>query len=317
MDSTQTTAAPEVTRSLSAAWPGFAARLAKALAQLEEDQFLVIDLKHGSRYVQFAAQGAHGMRAETVSNGYLDKGERLDAGVERALVAAGWQAPTGSPGSSTPQADPDGSPNFFADFPAPVDVQAIADLAVRTLAVIFMVPHPGYLQYDAGEIRGPSLELPDLGLKRLHKDPAAASGPDPEQQLLATLKDMTGLPDLAYDRDGDIALSHGSVRGYVRLSGPLPHVRIFAFLVAAVAGSPELLARINEINAALGYLHLFWRNEAVVAITEVAAEPLVAAHVVWAVNEFFQIANGIDSLLQAEFGGTVSLPSVTAGATRH
>lgn len=317
MDSTQTSPAPGMTRRLSAAWPGFAARLAQVLAQLEEDQFLVIDLKHGSRYVQFAAQGAHGMRAETVSNAYLDKGDRLDATVEHALVAAGWHAPTGSPASSTPETDPDGSPNFFADFPAPVDAQAIADLAVKTLAEIFRVPHPGYLQYDAGQIRGPSLELPELGLKRQHKAPVAGSGPDPEQKLLSTLKDMTGLQDLAYDRDGDIALSHGSVRGYVRLSGPLPHVRIFAFLVAGVAASPELLARINEINAALGHLHLFWRNEAVVAITEVAAEPLVAAHVVWAVNEFFQIANGIDSLLQAEFGGTVSLPSVMSSVMRH
>lgn len=43
-----------------------------ALAALEEDEHLLLQVKGTNRYVQFMDQGGYGMRAETVSDYYLD-----------------------------------------------------------------------------------------------------------------------------------------------------------------------------------------------------------------------------------------------------
>src|SRR3954471_20257948 len=105
-------------RNLSKAWLPFEKSLAAVLAQLEEDQYLVISVKRSGSYVQFAGQGSFGMRAETASNSYLPKAERLDHKQLEAMAAIGWRPPTGSPDSATPEKDPDGSPNFFQDNPS-------------------------------------------------------------------------------------------------------------------------------------------------------------------------------------------------------
>lgn len=52
------------------AWPHFARKFSVALKKLEEDQFLILSIKHSNQYIQFAAQGSLGMRAETTSNSY-------------------------------------------------------------------------------------------------------------------------------------------------------------------------------------------------------------------------------------------------------
>src|ERR1035441_6380341 len=59
------------------AWPAFERKLAEALDVLEEDQFLVITEKRGWAYVQFAGQGSFGVRAQCVSNNYLDEAHEI------------------------------------------------------------------------------------------------------------------------------------------------------------------------------------------------------------------------------------------------
>ena len=147
-------------------WPPFAEKLAGVLGALEEDQFLVVSVKRSNRFVQFAAQGAFGMRVETTSNQYLTASERLGPGQFAALEAAGWRGPTGNAGESTPEKDPDGSPNFFVEYDAPVPFNAVAELAVHTLTEILRVPHPGFLEYEAFDASGNAILLPSLGLMR-------------------------------------------------------------------------------------------------------------------------------------------------------
>ncbi len=123
MNSITTNVAP---RRVSSAWGPFAGKLASVLEQLREDQFLIISTKRSNRYVQFAGQGAFGIRAETVCNQYLPASDQLDAAQIATLQGFGWQLPTGSPDKATPERDPDGSPNFYIDYPVPVPY---ADLA--------------------------------------------------------------------------------------------------------------------------------------------------------------------------------------------
>lgn len=81
------------------AWPAFERKLAETLGALEEDQYLVVSAKRGWVYVQFAAQGSFGLRAECVGNNYLDEAHALSAGQTALLPprvprtrssSAGW-----------------------------------------------------------------------------------------------------------------------------------------------------------------------------------------------------------------------------------
>jgi hypothetical protein len=110
-----------VQRSASVAWQPHLPRNSRAiLAILAADQCLVLAVKRTRRFVQFAAQGSSGMRAETTGNPCLTKSERLDAAQIAALKAAGWQAVSSRLTESTAENDAPGSSNFFVDFPAPV-----------------------------------------------------------------------------------------------------------------------------------------------------------------------------------------------------
>ncbi|OGT88615.1 MAG: hypothetical protein A2286_03235 [Gammaproteobacteria bacterium RIFOXYA12_FULL_61_12] len=302
-------------RRLSVAWLPFAEGLAASLGVLEDDQSLVISVKRSNRYVQFAAQGAHGMRTETTCNSYLAKSERLDARQIAALAEAGWHAPTGKPGESTPENDPDGSPNFFRQFPVPVPLKSVADLAVSTLAEILRVPHPGFLEYEAFDADGQVILLPGLGLKR------AVRSPQPEaslpELLRAALREVAGIPDLDFDEDGDIGIRYGSLIIFVRLMGDPPHVRLVSPLLADVDESQGLLARLNEINCRLGHMHLIAHNDAILAIADVPAAPFVSDHMAQALRDFCQLTDGMDDLLQGEFGGRLSFPEAMPSSLKH
>ena len=215
----------------SVAWPPFAQKLATVLATLNEDQFLVILAKRSNRFVQFAGQGASGVRAESVSNQYLPRSEQLDAQQIARLKELGWQTPTGTAESSTPERDPDGSPNYFVEFASPVPFAALADLAVRTLVDVLRVPYPGFLEYEAFDADQNSIIHPELGLKRATRTTPTDKLADVADRLLATIKEATGIADLAFDDDGDIQVRYGSMAAFIRPVGDPPYVRIRSLLL--------------------------------------------------------------------------------------
>ena len=51
--------------------------LAASLSALDEDQYLIIKRKDRPWFVQFAAQGSFGVRAELVSNSYLAPADQI------------------------------------------------------------------------------------------------------------------------------------------------------------------------------------------------------------------------------------------------
>ncbi len=114
--------------------------------------------------MQFAAQGFHGMRAEVVSNAFLEPPEQIpDAGVVM-LAALGWDPPTSGPGVG-PALDPDGSPNHFREWGNPMDHADVAAAAIGALVEVLGVPHPGWLAYESFTSEGVALEIPGLGLR--------------------------------------------------------------------------------------------------------------------------------------------------------
>ena len=130
-------------------WVEFAGRLEWVLERLGEDCFLAVVVKGSNRFVQFAGQGALGMRIEATGNAFLDDGEKLEVAEIMRMLTLGWESPTGSPSQATPMEDPSGSPNFYVDFEAPVPCAVVAELAVRTLREVFGAASPIFLTHAA------------------------------------------------------------------------------------------------------------------------------------------------------------------------
>jgi hypothetical protein len=301
---------------LSAAWPPFEQNLTAVLARLEEDQYLILSVKHSDRFVQFAGQGSFGMRTETTSNSYLPKSELLNDEQIEAMQASGWLSPTGAPDEATPERDPDGSPNFFRDFPSPVPYEAIARLTVRTFAEILRVPHPGFLEYEAFDDHCPLL-FPSLGLKVRERQEVIETTESIRQRLLTVLREVTDLPNLEYDEDGDIAIRFGSALVYARITEEPLLIRLYTPILSGIEIGEALLMRLNDINAHLNFARFVYRNGTVFGLVDAAAIPFVADHIAEGFTQLCSVADGIDDLLQAEFGGQTAFLEPVTSLRKH
>lgn len=272
-------------QSLPAHWQAFGERLQTELSRMVEDQFLVITIKETNRFVQFAAQGAKGMRAEATSNHFLSGRERLDAKEMRALVKLGWHSPTGSPEEATPERDPNGSSNFFLDIAHPIDFEYLAALAIRSLSEVYGAPHEGFLQYAAFEYGGGSFALPALQIKRESTDPALKMG-ELADRLLSVLRDATGLDDLQYDSDGDVNFQTRGLPVGICLVGQPPMVRFFSPLMDEVKSSKKVLEALNHLNLKAGPIRYMLHKRTVIAMLDIPAWPLQVDHVVTSLERF-------------------------------
>ena len=303
------------TNNISLAWAPFAHKLAATLEKLEEDQFLILSVKHSDRFIQFAAQGSFGIRIETASNSYLDGPEQLNEEQVASLIAAGWESPTGSPTESIAENDPDGSPNFFADFPAPVSFESVASLAVRTLSEILRVPHPGSLQYLAFDDDNQEILLPELGLKLEILTEEAEE--DVSTLLLDTLKESTGISDLSYDEDGDIGILYGSTLTFIRLVNDAQHICFFSLILLDVEDDAEIYRHLNDINAEEKLIRFFYKDEAIFGVLDIFAVPYVGEHVVQAFEHFSTTVDRIGNQLQAVLGGQTSVTETQPNTLKH
>src|ERR1035437_1175561 len=135
------------TKAVSRDWDIFLERLTSVLSKLEEDQSLIVSAKNSNRFVQFACQGVWGMRVEVTSNHFLKDDDRLNRRQVSWLRSHGWNPPTGKLNKATQHKDPDGSPNYYFDFPAPVNAGDISHIAIETLVNGLEISHPASLAY--------------------------------------------------------------------------------------------------------------------------------------------------------------------------
>lgn len=287
-------------------WADLARRLSRVLARMAEGEFLVICVKRSNRFVQFAAQGAHGLRAEATSNAYLKGSERIDLDDIEKLAALGWNPPTGGPAQSTPGNDPSGSPNYFRGFAADSNPAQIAELAIRTLREVFDAPSPIFLEYEAFDEDGNQTTHSELGLKRAIRDPQVSMAKLADS-LLDTVREHANLPGLDFDDDGWIGLTYGQTGFHILLRNSPAMIEFNAILVQGVPNSLETLAFINNLNHRYGAIRFTLRRDAILATREIPAIPFIAEHVVQTMNQFGMTTDGLAEFLQSlrEHGGAI------------
>lgn len=159
------------------------------------------------------------------------------------------------------------------------------------------------------------MALPELGLKH-----AKRTSPDDTMKKLATallntLREETGISELDYDKDGDIG--YGSAVVFIRLFGPPAYIHIYSPILREVDESHELYVRLNDINSNETLMRFYFKNGVIYAGTNISAVPYESAHVLQTYAHFRVIADGMDSLLQAEFGGKTMFAETMPSLVKH
>jgi hypothetical protein len=272
----------------------FAKKLAIALSKLEQNQYLIISAKGSNRFVQFACQGKEGMRVEVTSNHFLKGNDRLNRRQTSWLRKNGWNAPTGSRKEATPEKDPNGSPNYFIDVPAPVAPCDIADLVVKALVNGLEIEGSASLIYEAFDAGGKAIRLEELDLK-----PAILQGMRLMERLLEVFRRVTGIADLELDGDGDISISRGGVS--IWAAQVENRVRMFAALIHDMAETPAVLRRLNELNKGSHGFRCALNQGTIYASLDIIANPFIPEHFEEGIEEFAATAVRLASLLRDEF----------------
>ncbi|MBK6631638.1 MAG: hypothetical protein IPG33_11830 [Betaproteobacteria bacterium] len=78
-----------------------------------------------------------------------------------------------------------------------------------------------------------------------------------------------------------------------------------------------MLARLNEFNTGASHLHFFFREGNIYAMADLPAVPMVARHLSGVFHLFCELADGVDELLAAEFGGTIRYSGDMPSRLRH
>jgi T3SS (YopN, CesT) and YbjN peptide-binding chaperone 1 len=107
--------------------------------------------------------------------------------------------------------------------------------------------------------------------------------------------------------EAPVAIRAGTAVVQVRLiDADPPVVRVFSALLRRVEVSPELLTELNEINAHLSFVRLFWRDGAVLAATELLAATIDPNELANACDVLCDVADYYDVQLHQRFGGDLS-----------
>lgn len=278
--------------SCELAWRRFRERLADRLAELDEDEFVVVGMRTelddddrdgAAPYLQFLNCGEEQLRAEAVSNTYLDSRFALEPDDEAALVEIGW----------TPaQVDEDGGPvagfenaHVFATLR---DADRIAAIAVDTLRRVFRCAHPLFLhadglEEDEGWVEpGPPTEEPVVEQVAAH-----VFDRDHLQRLVDAALEVMFESPAEHDGDGDIPITCGLSRAFVRVLEDRPAVEIYAYAVVGVRDSEVALIEVDELNETFPDVQWYVEDDdRIVARSVLLAQPFVAGHLREAVTRF-------------------------------
>lgn len=103
------------------------------------------------------------------------------------------------------------------------------------------------------------------------------------------------------------AIRSGTAVIYLRLiANDPPLVRVFSPLLRGLDSSPGLLAELNELNGRLNFIRLFWRDNSVIASSELLASTLDPIELSNACDWLADAADYYDVRLQEQFGGELA-----------
>jgi hypothetical protein len=131
-----------------------------------------------------------------------------------------------------------------------------------------------------------------------------------------TVKEFLGVDELKVMEDGTIPIRAGSSAVNVRLvegpAGGHPLLRIASPMLHGVSSTPELLSKLNEMNAAFSFARAFLLEDTVCIAMELFAEELTTAQIDYACGLITFAADHWDDELKQDFGGQTFFEGNTA-----
>lgn len=294
--------------AIDAAWVTFRRRLADRLEQVEEDELLSLEVESGTSedeldgcapYAQFCGWGDGMIRAEVVSDHYLDARYALGPAGDASLRDLGWEPPGDAEEALVEL-------NYSVDLHHD-DVEQLAVMVVRALREVYGCPHPAFVVSDDFDgVGGRPVVDEDAAVAASRAAELAAVQPAsaPELQALvdAALEVVFEGP-AQHDADGDVAITCGQSQVFVRVADDLPAVDLFAQLVLGVEETPAAVALVNETNAGSVARQLSVVDGMVLARTRVVATPFVPGQLRAAVHLFCEGLDELAERLAAAVGG--------------
>ncbi len=302
----------DLSAEVEAAWADFRGRLADRTAGMDDDDVLIVEFSgvvddecEVAPYVQLCAYGGDLVRAEAVSNHWLDARCALSAEAEEALVALGWCEPRDKPGWE----------NYYLTFERR-SADEVAVLAVRTLREVYGVPHPAFLEAGGLEIGSAAVEAAaeaEADLPTADDESVAAFVSD-QAQLQRLVDDAVAAvnPDLTHDSDGDIPILTAESVVFIRVRADRPAVEVFAEVLVDVEDTQRLLVELDLLNSG----HPLWkftrRGTVVTMRVELPAVPFAPAQLRTVVDQFVTEVDEIGRALAVRVKGTRFFESAPA-----
>ncbi len=307
---------------LSGAWAALRDRIAEALGVLEAGQYLILSGARGPYYVQFAMEEGSLLWAESVSDAFLPKGQKLRKAEKDLLVKLGWRAPADEKRSKKSEEESSGSPNYQGRFEGAEQFATAATMAVMSLRDVYGFRKPASLRYHAFEGEGCDILLPTLGLGR-HRERAEEAVADVpaslEAQVLEAVTEGLGVEGARFDEKGFLALdAEGEAVFVLLLDGP-PCVRVFAPVLEDVTSEGEVLGLLNTLNFEGRHARFVLDEGTVLAVIDLPGEPFVPDHFVESFMALASAAHELPESLKKALGGRMpSKPgSGRSGPTRR
>jgi hypothetical protein len=131
-----------------------------------------------------------------------------------------------------------------------------------------------------------------------------------------TVKELIGAQELFVEPDGTIPVRTGSTVTYIRLlDADPPTLQVFSPMLTGLSSSPELIARLNELNGQIRFARMFFVDDRVVVAAELPAETLDPEEIRTAMDAVSATADRFDEELAAAFGGQVHFVDEPTGGT--
>ena len=122
-----------------------------------------------------------------------------------------------------------------------------------------------------------------------------------------TVAAYLGIEEVHVWEDGTIPIRSGTTIVNVRLvegeNPSHPILQVYSPLLSEIDHSPDLLTKLNEVNANLTFVRAFWTDRQVILAMELLAESLDREQVAHAVSLVSLAGNFWDSELNKTFGG--------------
>lgn len=301
----------DLDRSTERAWSRFQAKLADHLADMRDDDVLIVSAESAvdhedggsAPYVQFVAWGETLLRSEVSSNEYLADGVRLDAPGSHMIAGLGWHEPTTDKDDEDPG---EGSANFFLDVERS-NADRLAVMTTRALRDVFGVAHPAFLTAGGlDEAAEPDLGIPS-GPGQAEVDVEQPAVFPRDRDHLAELVDRALTPFFGntplHDEDGDIPVVNGSALVFVRVADQMPAIQLFCCVVHGVADCDSAAFEVAVLNRDQAFLKFVLVEDRVMAHLWLPAYPFAPEHLRAMLAIMSQTVDAVDDDLARRVGG--------------